>query len=278
MSSVDGVDLGGAKWKSFKHAVTHEKDDKEVEKDWWSNNRWKERIKVEKTPKGPNVIIPQQEMDRLVRRWEKALIVKLLGRMIHPELMESKVQKVWARMGDVTAIDVGSGFFVKQVFDPKGEEINKIVAWIRISKLSLDFYDIGISHVLGSQVGGVLKVDKTTLGKKKGRFARICVKLDLSTPLCPMILVNGRESKIQYKSIYLICLRCGSYRHDADHCPSGMIDARNENTTRGDVAELTKQSDDMTGEGEEGRSTTKKETPTVTPFESWMVVEQTRRF
>ncbi|XP_028761945.1 uncharacterized protein LOC114720467 [Neltuma alba] len=211
-------------------------------------------------------------------------------------------------MGDVTTIDVGSGFFVvqfthkedynaaltggpwllydhylavqpsKQVFDPEGEEINKIAAWIRISKLSLDFYDTGILHVLGSQVGRVLKVDKTTLGRKKGRFARICVELDLSAPLCPMILVNGREYKVQYESIHLICFTCGRYGHDADHCTSGNIGGSNVKTTSGDAAELNKQNDGTMGEGEEGKNKMEKETPAVTPFESWMVVQRTRRF
>ncbi|XP_028753465.1 uncharacterized protein LOC114713055 [Neltuma alba] len=105
-----------------------------------------------------------------------------------------------------------------QDFDPDEEKITKIAAWIRISKLPLDYYDKGILYVLGSQVGRVLKVNMNTLRRTKGHFARLCVELDLNEPLRPLILINGKERRIQYESIHLVCLECGRYGHDVDHC------------------------------------------------------------
>lgn len=55
-----------------------------------------------------------KEKDRLVARWKNALIVKLLGRFVVLEYLESKIQKMWAINGEVSAIDVGAGFFVVQ--------------------------------------------------------------------------------------------------------------------------------------------------------------------
>ena len=64
----------------------------------------------------------------------------------------------------------------------------------------------------------MLKVDKNTLNRTKGRFARVCVKLDLNKPLLPSIMINGVEKKIEYEGLHLICFKCGKYGHDNEHC------------------------------------------------------------
>lgn len=94
--------------------------------------------------------------------------MKPLGRMIDPEYLERKVQQLWARDGDVNAIDVGLGFFVMQFtdahdydlaltsgpwfifyhylavqpwkrnFKPQAKQITKKAAWIRLTNLPLD--------------------------------------------------------------------------------------------------------------------------------------------
>lgn len=69
----------GKKVKSFKEVVSNQKEALEEEEDWWSNDRWKERIAVVMTDDGPNVLIPPQEKERLARYWKNALIVKPLG-------------------------------------------------------------------------------------------------------------------------------------------------------------------------------------------------------
>ena len=91
----------------------------------------------------------------------------------------------------------------------------------------MDYYDIGILYVLGSQIGEVLCIDRDTLNRSKGRFARICVKIDLSKPLLPCIKVNGVEKKIEYEGLHLICFRCGMYGHDLDHCSFANNDTEN---------------------------------------------------
>lgn len=67
-------------------------------------------------------------------------------------------------------------------------------------------------------MGKVLKVDMTTLRRKKGKFARLCVEIDLSSPLPPLIMIDGEEQRVQYEGIHLICFFCGRYGHDSDNC------------------------------------------------------------
>lgn len=70
----------------------------------------------------------------------------------------------------------------KEDFVPECEVIDSIHAWVRFSRLPLDCYDEGLLHVLERQIGKVVKVDKTTVKPTKGRFARLCVELDLKKP------------------------------------------------------------------------------------------------
>ncbi|XP_028756309.1 uncharacterized protein LOC114715614 [Neltuma alba] len=110
----------------------------------------------------------------------------------------------------------------KPDFDPDAMEVTRIAAWVRIPKFPVDYYDLGILYVVGNQIGRVLKVDRNTLRHTKGRFARICVELDLNSPLLPSIFINGIEKKIVYEGLHSICFSCGKYGHESDHCPSHL--------------------------------------------------------
>lgn len=259
--------------KSYKEAFTHESDrqmgdDENVwDDDWWSDERWKERIQVVQTPRRPNVLIPQEEKNRLNRKCACSLFIKLMGKMIREDYLMMKLQQIWGLHDDqFELIDVGAGYFLvkfrktedyefaltrgpwmimdhylavqpwKEDFEPEVEQINHIAAWVRISRLPMDYYDKGILYVLGSQIGRVLKVDTPTLKRSKGRFARVCVELDLTKPLLPLILVNGKEKRIEYECVHLICFACGRYGHNREKCPLRCAEC----TTETNAANLSK--------------------------------------
>ncbi|XP_028807535.1 uncharacterized protein LOC114762238 [Neltuma alba] len=287
------------RWASFKEAFTQKTEEKVEEEDWWSDGRWKERITVEMTPMGPNVIIPPTEQERLAKRWKQVIIVKLLGRMVHPVYLAMKLHQLWAKHGSVDTIDIGVGFFMvnfahesdyemaltggpwllydhylcvqpwKADFEPDEERITKISAWIRIANLPLDYYDHGVLHVLGSQIGRVLKVDLNTAKRKKGRFARICVELDLNVPLHPLILVNRKAKRIQYKGIHLICFSCGRYRHDAEHCTHRQTEGKDAQEAGGSGKSAVTNSDKP-----KGGDTAETTSATGPSFNQWMIVQR----
>ncbi|XP_028754198.1 uncharacterized protein LOC114713695 [Neltuma alba] len=163
-------------------------------------------------------------------------------------------------------------------FEPDEASISMIAAWIRIDKLPLDYYDPGILHVLGSQVGRVLKIDSNTSKRKKGRFARICVELDLNMPLRPLLLINGKAKRVQYESIHLICLHCGRYGHEADQCPHKKNDMMS-NAAKEGVQDKTSK---HTGEAGNTSSLESLAQPSGTAesgmsFEPWMMVQRRHR-
>ncbi|RYR05350.1 hypothetical protein Ahy_B06g085220 [Arachis hypogaea] len=59
----------------------------------------------------------------------------------------------------------------------------------------------------------MLKVDHATSIHSRGRFARICVEIDLSKKLVPRISVMGYTLSIEYEGLHLICFECGKYGH-----------------------------------------------------------------
>ena len=48
----------------------------------------------------------------------------------------------------------------------------------------------------GKSIGNVLRIDTHTASEAKGRFARLCVQIDIEKPLITAILIGKRELKL----------------------------------------------------------------------------------
>lgn len=65
----------------------------------------------------------------------------------------------------------------------------------------------------------MLKIDKVTSVQVSGRFARICIEIDLDKPLQPkIILLIVILLNLQYGSLHHICFNCGRYGHRDNAC------------------------------------------------------------
>ena len=81
---------------------------------------------------------------------------------------------------------------------------------------------MGILNRIGNQLGTLLKVDAHTVDGEKGRFARLCVQIDLDQPLTPMVRIGDIHQRVQYEGISAICFHCGCVGHKAPTCPSNL--------------------------------------------------------
>ncbi|GAU43449.1 hypothetical protein TSUD_140860 [Trifolium subterraneum] len=88
-------------------------------------------------------------------------------------------------------------------------KINKTLVWIRFPSLGMEYYDESLLLVLASAVGTPVKVDIHTLNASRGKFAIVCIKIDLDKP------VIGK------------C--CGVYGHMARNCITVTIRHENGN-------------------------------------------------
>lgn len=103
----------------------------------------------------------------------------------------------------------------KPEFRPFETSIKKIIVWIRIPYLSIEYYDKHFLWKMGDKIGKTLKVDGHTIKEnrnggemnttERGRFARISVEVNLEKKLVPRIKIRNRTYLIEYEGLNLIC-------------------------------------------------------------------------
>ena len=197
----------------------------------------------------PTLTFSREQYERWCAPWRKSLIVRLLGKSMSLWNMQSRLLRLWKTKEKFTVRDIGNDCFVVSFlceedmeyvylegpwmladhylvvqrwqpnFDPLDENYHrKIAAWIRIPVLPLEFFNAESLHMIGNLVGKTLKVDSRTYLTERGKFARICVELDLDKKLWPAIRIFGKELIVEYEGLHKICFCCGKYGHCREVC------------------------------------------------------------
>jgi hypothetical protein len=105
-------------------------------------------------------------------------------------------------------------------FASPNAKVDKTIVWVRFPGLNLVYYDESFLLAMASALGRPIKVDTNTLKIERGKFARVCVEIDLTMPVVGKIWVNGHWYKVQYEVLHLICTSCGCYGHLGRNCSS----------------------------------------------------------
>lgn len=90
--------------------------------------------------------------------------------------------------------------------------------WVRIPRLPIELCNDKFLTRVGNALGTMLKVDRLTSLHERGKFAHICVELDLDEPLDSHISVRGKKLYLEYEGLHSICFRCGKYGNKKDKC------------------------------------------------------------
>ena len=108
-------------------------------------------------------------------------------------------------------------------FYPYFASIVKVDQWVRISCLPWEFWVEQILTNLLKPIGEVIRIDHNTLLWKKGRFARVCVNIDISKPLPGTLSIptplTHLKIPISYKGLHEVCALCGDHDHLLELCP-----------------------------------------------------------
>ena len=72
---------------------------------------------------------------------------------------------------------------------------------------------------VGNSIGRTLKVDANIARTARGKFACLCVKLDLEKPLMSHYAINGVLKSIEYKGIHVVCFTCDKFDRSQGSCP-----------------------------------------------------------
>ena len=94
-----------------------------------------------------------------------------------------------------------------------------VAVWIRLNELLIEYYHAEALLQIGKAIGNVLRVDTHTASESKGRFARLCVQVDVEKPLVMAILIGKREQPVCYEGIHKLCFKCGRIGHRKELCP-----------------------------------------------------------
>lgn len=71
---------------------------------------------------------------------------------------------------------------------------------------------------MGNKVVHAVKIDKTMMSVTQGRFARLCVQVDLQKPLIPFIELLENLQNGEYEGLHITCFECGGYNHRKENC------------------------------------------------------------
>ncbi|XP_057441890.1 uncharacterized protein LOC130733681 [Lotus japonicus] len=205
-------------------------------------------IYVDDNPLLPRIVVERRVIDDMCSIWTNALVVALLGKRLGYKLMKAKLTSLWKLSGDFDLIDVDNGFYMVKfdrdedrdkvmsggpwmIFDhylavatwspefiSPAARVKKTLAWIRIPGLNVAFYNESYLMSAARAIGKPIRLDRNTLRADRGRFARICVELDLDKPVVGKICLEDYWYKIEYEGLHVICTKCGCYGHRACEC------------------------------------------------------------
>lgn len=103
-------------------------------------------------------------------------------------------------------------------FIPAQATINLTLAWISIPGLSMIYYDDNALCAIAFYIGTPVKIDSNMTLATHGKFARVCVEVDLTKPLTGGVMLDGHWQRVEYEGFHVVCYQCGCYRHTTDLC------------------------------------------------------------
>lgn len=104
------------------------------------------------------------------------------------------------------------------MFLQSAEQVKKVAIWVRIPRLPLELYNSQFLWRLCSGLGTMLKIDRLTSIHSRGKYARICLEIDLDKPLKSFLVIRGNKLFLEYEGLHLICFHCIRYGHKASQC------------------------------------------------------------
>ena len=191
---------------------------------------------------------------KLAGPWQTSIILKLMGRPLRYRALQTKLASIWRPSGMTHFIDIGYGFFIMRFdetkdyhhalmdgpwfvgdqylhvqaweanFHPHTAKISTTAVWIRLEQLPIEYYHTEFLKHVGHKLGKLLKVDAITSAAIRGRYARLCVQINMTNPLPKRVKIVSFWQDIVYENLPLLCYRCGRIGHREAHCSEGLTE------------------------------------------------------
>lgn len=255
-----GGDPGGSvgRWSCFRDILMRSDGDMVREESWDFVEEGNEGDELEDelvaplpedVKNAPRLVLSREERQEIRQLWLRALIIKLIGKMLPYNFFVEHLRLRWQVQGEMEVIDIGNDFYVvklslleerarvlsegtwviaghylsvqswKSNFDPFQDTIKSMAVWIRLPFLPFEYYQPQLLFKIGNLVGKTLKVDWATEFAQLGKFARLCVELDVTKPLIPKVVIGSKIQKVEYEGLGIVYFCCGCIGHHVDSCP-----------------------------------------------------------
>ncbi|XP_019237871.1 PREDICTED: uncharacterized protein LOC109218010 [Nicotiana attenuata] len=170
--------------------------------------------------------ITTEDKCRLYTPWKYSIIVKLFGRKIAHNILQTKLLALWNPSEDLPLIDLGSDSFLikfqkeenmlkalyggpwfllnhflsvrqwESKFIASSTQLTYSAIWVRLLELPTEFYDEQILYKVGSKLGQLLKVDAFTSSTTRGKYKQMLL----------------------YEGLNMLCTSCGRFGHTNIGC------------------------------------------------------------
>ena len=185
---------------------------------------------------------------RIKGPWSKFIIVKLVGRTNSLIYMQTKLNQMWRPTSRMDCVDLIFGFFLvrflskedldsvlmkgpwfigdqflsirplESFFKPSTTNVSLIAVWIRLCELPIELYKAKVLKQLRESIGKVLRIDSYTAMEARGKYARLCVQIDINKPLVNTILIGRFEQALSYEGIQSLYFSCGRLGNKVEAC------------------------------------------------------------
>ena len=70
----------------------------------------------------------------------------------------------------------------------------------------MELFETEVLKQIGTSIGKVLRIDTHTAMEARGRYARLCIQVDINKPIIDTILISKFEQPVMYEGMHELCL------------------------------------------------------------------------
>lgn len=191
-------------------------------------------------------------LSRARLRFQHSLFGKFFGKPPLFEQVKNILLKKWEHIGEIHISDLPNGFILIRCsnqselqrllsegpwtingiilqlspwhpfFEPTFTKLTTAAIWIQLHNLPIEFWSGDTLETISSHLGRLLKIDDLTLSLTRTKYARICIELDLSKPLCKGFWLGDDLHRVfivvLYERLPTFCYSCGVIGHGSSSC------------------------------------------------------------
>lgn len=205
-------------------------------------------------PTCPKIRLTKEEKIWIRAPWKQTLIIKVMGRSVGYTYLLRRITALWRPKGKMELVAIDNDYFLVKFssvedyeyakyegpwmvmdhylivkewvpnFDPLRDTTEKVIMWVRLPGLPAEYYNRIFLWKIGKRIGTPIKIDEATSLVSRGKYARLCVEVDITKPLLARFKLREEIKRIEYEGVHLVCFKCGMYGHMSDKCGKQAIE------------------------------------------------------